>query len=442
MKIDGFLDPTHPLSPRAAFKGLDRGVKLLVDYPPRPRWEADTALLPPALGRWRRQCRDFAEAVLRPHVLAADRNEHGPETREVLDLAARAGLITDLLPWPLGSVPVARARFPMHWTASLKMEELCAVCGGLGLAIGVHALGALPILLSGSLGTIRRFLLPAQRANRTGAHHLFAFAITEPSGGSDVEDSEGAVHYTPRTVAARVPGGWSLKGRKVFITGGDLASAVTVFAALEGEGMASWTCFLVERGTAGFDLGRNELKMGQRASSATELVFDDVFVPDSHVVGALRQGWAINRATLNFSRIPIAAIALGIARGALESAIDFACRTRLAGRLLVTYQDVQLRLAQMMIDTSAMRAMVWQSASTWTPLQGRASATKVFCSDTSVKVCESAMELLGDHGYLHHHLVEKTYRDARLTQIYEGTNQINRLAIIEDAMEELDARCD
>jgi butyryl-CoA dehydrogenase len=264
-----------------------------------------------------------------------------------------------------------------------------------------------------------------------------AFAITEPGAGSDAQDGRGASLYRPTTTAKKVEGGWLLNGTKIFISGGDIAQSVSVFAALEGEGMDSWSCFLLQRGMDGFTVGRKESKMGQRASAATELIMDNVFVPDSHLVGELYQGWGINRAVLNYSRIPVGAIALGIARGAMESAVEFASSQSQGGKPLINYQEVQLAIAQMLMEVSAMRCMVWNFANTWTLRQSRASMAKTFCSDTAVKVCERAMELMGNHGILHHKRAEKAYRDARLTQIYEGTNEINRLAVIEDQMEEL-----
>jgi alkylation response protein AidB-like acyl-CoA dehydrogenase len=193
--------------------------------------------------------------------------------------------------------------------------------------------------------------------------YLFAFAITEPGAGSDVESGYGASLFRPETVARRGDGGWMLNGRKQYISGGDVADAVTVFAALEGEGIESWTCFLVERGTPGFRCLRNERKMGQRASGAAELELRDVFVPDDRVIGPLRSGWALNRASLTCSRMPVAAIALGIARGAMDAAIDFVCRYRFGGRPLIDDQQVQLRVAEMLAETSGMRAMIWQLAS-------------------------------------------------------------------------------
>jgi alkylation response protein AidB-like acyl-CoA dehydrogenase len=349
-------------------------------------------------------------------------------------------VLTNHIPQPFGSGGFELLDHSAQWPAVIKVEELCAACGGWGLVLAAHALGTIPLLLAGDKKILKRILRPAQDRIARGEPYIFAFAITEPAAGSDVEDGEGAATLKPRTVAKRTTGGWLLNGRKVYISGGDIADAVTVFAALEGEGMASWTCFLVEKGASGYSAVRNELKMGQRASSATELEFDDVFVPDDHVVGGLRNGWALNRATLNASRTPVAAIALGIARGAMEAAIDFVCRYEMAGRPLIEFQEVQLAVAQMVLDTSSMRGMIWQYASRPVPTQANASMCKVACSDTAVRVCENAMELLGNHGVLHGNYVEKSFRDVRLTQIYEGTNQINRLAVIEDLQEQfLDA---
>lgn len=435
--LNGYLDPSEPLSPRSAYAKLGVTVQKLAGYDPLTLWEHDTATLPRGLQAHRRRLRAFAAKELRPRSLEADLDPHGPHAMAVLAAAGRAGILSDFLPWPLGSVSWFNLTQPVTMTNALKMEELCAACGGLGLVLGAPGLGAAPLLFSGEFSSIWRHLVPRYRACMDGDPKVFAFAITEPAAGSDVEESHGAKTYKPRTTARRASGGWRLTGRKVFISGGDIADAVTVFAALEDEGMDSWTCFVVDRGMPGFSVARTEHKMGQRASGAAELVFEDVFVPDTHVIGGLRNGWAINRLVLNSSRMPVGAIALGIARGAMESAIEFARTHSLAGRPLLDYQDVQLAVAQMMIDVQAIRALVWQSASHWNPAQSRASIVKVFSGDTAVRVCETAMEIMGNQGLRHANHAEKTFRDARLTQIYEGTNQINRLAIIEDQMEEL-----
>jgi alkylation response protein AidB-like acyl-CoA dehydrogenase len=324
---------------------------------------------------------------------------------------------------------------------AVKVEEFARACGGLMLNLMVPALGQAPLLLAGDANAVRRFLLPAYQKMKAGEPHLFSFAITEPTAGSDVEEGHGASVYTPGLVAKRVDGGWSLTGRKRFIGAGDLSKTLSVFASLEGEGMESWTCFVVQPPVNGFKPVRKEHKLGMRASGTAELEFDNVFVPDTHIVLGLRKGWALNRATLNFSRIPVAAMSVGFARAALEAALDFACKTTLAGKPLVNYQEVQLMVAQMVAETSAIRSMVWEQARVFFPRQGAASATKLYCTDRALEVCNTAMDLMGNHSLLHANRAEKAFRDARLPIIFEGTNQINRLAVIEDMQEEVLSKC-
>ncbi|NLF68385.1 MAG: hypothetical protein GX575_04940 [Candidatus Anammoximicrobium sp.] len=436
--LAGHVAADHPLSPRQAFRCFPPLTSRIVSYEPAWIWDQDTAALPPPLAELRRRTREFAERELRPRALECDLHPHDPEADSaVVRTAAAAGVLFSHLPPPLGTGHVALADYPLPWAAAVKVEELCAACGGWGLMLAAHALGLLPLLLSGDKRAWKRFLIPANQRTQAGRPCLFAFAITEPNAGSDVEAGYGASRYRPATVARRAEGGWVLNGRKQYISGGDIADAVTVFAALAGEGLASWTCFLVERGAPGFRCLRNERKMGQRASGAAELELHDVFVPDDHVIGGLRTGWALNRATLTCSRLPVAAIALGIARGAMDAAIDFVCRFHCGGPPLIDRQEVQLRVADMIAETSAMRSMIWQHASRLPVTQANAAMSKFRCSEAAVRVCETALELLSQHGVLHRNYVEKHFRDVRLTPIYEGTNQINRLAVIEDFQEHL-----
>jgi alkylation response protein AidB-like acyl-CoA dehydrogenase len=171
--------------------------------------------------------------------------------------------------------------------------------------------------------------------------------------------------------------------------------------------------------------------MGQRAADASELIFDNVFVPEKNLVGKVRSGWANNRNVLNYSRPVVGAMALGHGRGAFERCLEFCRKTNLGPKRLIEYQDVQLELADMAISLWAARSMIWQSCRQFRCYQSASAAAKVFASDTAFKVCNQAMELMGDHGYLLKHGVERAWRDSRLTQIYEGTNQINRLALFE-----------
>lgn len=434
MSWPGFVDASHPLSPRSAFAQLNPAVRQIVAAQPASLWEQDNRMLSLPLRRYRVRMRDYANREIVPHVAAIDADPHGPDMQRLLARFARDGLLTDFLPPPVGTFPLALLTSPALAMA-IKLEEMATACSGITLVAAAHGLGLLPMLMAGDLGLMARVVVPAFARMKRGEPVMFAYALTEPAGGSDVEDSHAASIYKPGTVATRVPGGWRLNGRKVFISGGDHAAHVAVFAAIAGEGMASTTCFLVDATAPGYTCVRTEKKMGQRASHAAELAFDELFVPDSHVVGAVRQGWAINRAVLNVSRIPVAALAVGIARGTLERTIEHVATTQAGGRPLIERQSVQLAIAQMMVDVAAMRAVVWQAAAQSQSLQSRSSIAKVFCSDTAVKVCEAAMNLVGGPGMTTAAGIEKGFRDARLTQIYEGTNQINRLAIIEDQLE-------
>jgi alkylation response protein AidB-like acyl-CoA dehydrogenase len=444
--LGGHLSSKSTLAPQTAFASLARAVRPLVRYAPQSAWERDTEMLPGPLATYRRRVRAFAERVVAPRALEIDAAPHGKPglvhdtAREVLCAAGREGLLSDMLPRPLGSADPRTIRWPLALPQTLKTEELACADGGLMLLVCAHALGATPIVLSGDWRLIRRELLPTLRECDAGRPSVFAYAITEPSGGSDVEHGHGAATYRPGVVAKRDGRGYRLTGRKCFISGGDIAQRVCVFAALENEGLSSWTAFLVRARTPGFRVVRTELKMGMRASSAAELELDDVFVPSEDVIGGLRKGWAINRATLNLSRVPVAGMAVGFARAATEQATSFACRFRLGGRALVDYQDVQLALAQMEAETASARAVAWRAARFRQPRQGEAAAAKFHCTDVARRVCEMAMDLLGNHAVLHAERVEKIWRDARLTQIFEGTNDINRLALIEDEQDRLLAR--
>jgi alkylation response protein AidB-like acyl-CoA dehydrogenase len=441
--LAGHVPTTSSLSPRRAFERLSRVVQPLVTYSPADPWDADTDSLPKPLADYRRRVRAFALANLGPRSLSADLDPHAapgdchPANRELLRTAGREGFLSDLLPRPFGSMSPRLVAHPLFLQQTLKTEELAAVDGGLMLLVCAHDLGVAPVVLSGEMRALRSFVLPAFRSSEAGQPHLFAFAITEPSGGSDVEDGHGARTHRPGVVARRTEGGYLIRGRKCFISGGDLAESVVVFAALEGEGMESWTAFLVQSHAHGYRVTRTEVKMGMRASGTAELELDDVFVPDQAVIGGLRSGWALNRATLNMSRLPVAAMGVGFARAALEEATRFACQFRLAGRPLVSFQEVQLALAEMAAETTAARAMVWRAAARRQARQGEASAAKFHCTDVARRVCETAMDLLGNHAILHDERVEKALRDARLTQIFEGTNEINRLSAIEDEQERL-----
>ena len=437
--LEGHLPTDHRLSPHWQFSNLPLIGRVLANYPVNDLWETDFARLPRALAKQRRRARTFAEQHLMPAADELDLSVHlpagecHPTAHRILCEAGKQGWLSYFMPAPLGSMPWGTVLHAPIWQCSLIVEEFSRACGGLMLLLSAHHLGAMPLILSGRVNNMLRYLAPVYRSCERGEPHLIAFAITEPGAGSDVEEGHGAEVYRPGVVATPTEGGYLLNGRKCFISGGDLSKTATVFAALQGEGMDSWTCFYVDCSDPGYKVARTELKMGMRASGAAEIELTDVFVPSDRIIGGLRNGWALNRATLNASRIPVASMGVGFARAATETAVEFARRYKVGGKELIHYQDVQLHLATMVAETRAIRSLVWQEAkAAWQPRQLNASLCKFHATDRAQRVCEMAMDLLADHGGKHENKLEKIFRDVRLTRIFEGTNQINRLTMVED----------
>lgn len=437
--IEGHVAPSHPLSPLLRIKELNPLGRALTHYGPTDLWEMDTRNLPAALGHLRRRVRQFAQSHMAPNVQTLDEADHAapgvlhPAARQLLIEAGRSGLMCNTVPAPLGSASILDMRFAPAFRIAIQVEEMASVCAGQMLLLSAHHLGMAPLLFSGDVRAMWRFIRPMSQDFLNGRPHLFAYAITEPSAGSDAEDGHGAFTNRPRVVAKSVPGGYRINGQKCFISGGDVAQKIAVFAALEGEGFESWTCFMVDASNPGLTVRRTELKVGMRASSAAELTFQDAFVPHADVVGGLRKGWALNRATLNASRYPVAAMAVGVARRACELTLSYCTSTRLGGRPLIGYQEVQLQVAQMVAETRAIRSLLWQHASTsMVSHQSGACISKFHATDRAQAICEMGMTVMAEHSMRGLNGMEKLLRDVRLTRIFEGTNQINRLGVIEE----------
>lgn len=437
--IEGHLPEDHRLSPHWQYSKLPLIGRMLSDYPVDDLWEVDFSRLPSPLAKQRQRARAFAEQYLVPAATELDLAPHLPAgechplAQQILREAGKQGWLSIFMTPPLGSMPWRNLFYPPVWQSCMVVEEFSRACGGLMLLLSAHHLGCMPLLLSGEARAIFRHLASVYRSCERGEPHLVAYAITEPAGGSDVEEGHGAEVYRPGVVATPVEGGYRLNGRKCFISGGDLSKTAIVFAALQGEGMESWTCFYVDCDAPGYKVARTELKMGMRASGAAEIELTDVFVPNDRIIGGLRNGWTLNRATLNASRIPVASMGVGFARAATETAIEFARSYQVGGKALINYQDAQLHLATMVAETRAMRSLVWEEArAAWKPRQLNASLCKFHVTDRAQHVCEMAMDLLADHAGRHQQKVEKIFRDVRLTRIFEGTNQVNRLSMVED----------
>jgi alkylation response protein AidB-like acyl-CoA dehydrogenase len=306
-------------------------------------------------------------------------------------------------------------------TILMVIEELAKACTTTSLILCVQQLGALPILLAGTDEQKRRWI-----PRLASGEWLASYGLTEPGSGSDA----GAM----RTRAVRKGDRYVLNGLKHFITNAGIAHVNTIFAITNpDQGVRGISAFVVEDGTPGFRLGKVENKMGIRGSQTGELVFEDCEIPAENLLGREGEGFKIALATLDRTRPGIAAQALGIAQGALDFAAQYAKQRVQFGKPIAENQGIQFMLADMEIETEAARQLVYhvgELIDQGVPDFGRYSAiAKTFASDAAIKVTNDAIQVLGGYGYMKEFPVERMMRDAKITQIYEGTNQIQRLVI-------------
>jgi alkylation response protein AidB-like acyl-CoA dehydrogenase len=303
----------------------------------------------------------------------------------------------------------------------LVMEELSRVCSGIAISFAASALGSYTLIDFGSEEQKRKHL-----PSIASGQKLAAFALTESSAGSDAS--------AIRTTAEKVEGGYVLNGTKQFITNGGEAEIYTVIALTDrSKGPRGASAFLVEKGAPGFSFGKKEKKMGIRASSTRELVFQNCLVPEGNLIGRPGMGFILVMKLLDRSRPGVAAQALGIAQGAFEAAHDYTRQRVQFGQPLISQPVVQAMLAEMAIQVEAARALVYASARN---VDGgvkdyteSSAMAKVFASDVAMRVTTDAVQLCGGSGYMRDYPVEKMMRDAKITQIYEGSNQVLRGAI-------------
>jgi butyryl-CoA dehydrogenase len=303
----------------------------------------------------------------------------------------------------------------------LVVEELSRVCSGVAVSYAASGLGSFSLLEYGSTEQKRKYL----PAIASGAR-LAAFALTEPTAGSDAS--------AIRTTAEKTAGGYVLNGTKQFITNGGEAEIYTVIALTDKtKGARGASAFLVEKDTPGFSFGKKEKKMGIRASSTRELVFRNCVIPAENIIGREGLGFIMTMRILDRSRPGIAAQAVGIAQGALEAAVGYARQRVQFGHPIIAQPVVQNMLADMAIQVEAARALTYAAARM---IDGGAknfteesAMSKVFASDMAMKVTTDAVQVFGGAGYMRDYPVEKMMRDAKITQIYEGTNEVLRSAI-------------
>ena len=304
---------------------------------------------------------------------------------------------------------------------AVTVEELSKVCSGIALALAATALGTFPIILFGTPDQKKAFL-PRIASGKS----LAAFGLTEANAGSDA----GGI-----TTTAVLDGDhYVLNGTKQWITNGGEAEIYTVVAMTnKAKGARGASAFIVEKGTPGFTFGKKENKMGIRASATRELVFQDCRIPKANLLGKEGMGFIVAMKTLDSSRPGVAAQALGIAAGALDEAVAYSRQRRQFGKPIGSFQGVQFMLADMATQVEAARALIYAAAryidSGAKDISKVSAMCKLFASDTAMKVTTDAVQILGGYGYMKEYPVEKMMRDAKITQIYEGTNQIQREVI-------------
>jgi alkylation response protein AidB-like acyl-CoA dehydrogenase len=300
----------------------------------------------------------------------------------------------------------------------LAVEELSKVCGGISLAMAATALGTFPILLFGSPEQKKKYLPPIAAGKK-----LAAFGLTEANAGSDA--------LGMKTTAVLQGDQYLINGTKQWITNGENAEIYTIMAKTNPDkGARGLSAFIVEKGTPGFTFGKHEDKMGIRASSTTELVFQDCKIPRENLLSREGMGAIVAINTLNNSRPGVGAQALGIAAGALEDAVKYSRQRVQFGEAISSFQAVQHMLADMATQVEAARALLYATARMIDAGEKRfakeSAMSKLFCSDTAMRVTVDALQVMGGYGYMREYPMEKRMRDAKITQIYEGTNQIQR----------------
>lgn len=305
---------------------------------------------------------------------------------------------------------------------AIAVEELSRVCASTGVTLSAHlSLGANPIYLFGSEEQKQQFLVPLAKGEKMGA-----FGLTEPSAGSDAGGT--------KTTAVREGDSWILNGTKIFITNGGEAETYVVFARTDKEAKKHYgiSAFIVEKNTPGFSFGKKEEKLGIRSSPTLELIFDNCRVPAGNLLGEEGQGFKIAMKTLDGGRIGIASQALGIAQGALDAAVNYARERKQFDSPIGKFQGVQFQIADMATQTEAARLLVYNAAykaSNGLSYSQASAMAKLMASETAMKVTTQAVQILGGYGYTRDFPVERMMRDAKITEIYEGTSEIQRLVI-------------
>ena len=361
----------------------------------------------------RKLFREFAENEVKPLAAMVDEEEMFPEN--TVKKMAELGMMGIYFPKKYGGAGADVVSYAM------AVEELSKVCGTTGVIVSAHtSLCCAPIYENGTEEQKMKYLPDLLSGKKIGA-----FGLTEPNAGTDASGQQ--------TTAVLEGDHYVLNGNKVFITNAGAADVFIVFAMTNKElGTKGITAFILERDTPGFTMGKPENKMGLRASSTCELVFDNVIIPAENRLGDEGKGFKIAMATLDGGRIGVGAQAVGIAQGAIDETIKFTKERIQFGRRISQFQNTQFTLADMQTRTDAARLLVWRAAEAeqqGLPYSHLAAMAKLFASETASYVTNRAVQLCGGYGYTKDYPVERMMRDAKITEIYEGTSEIQRVVI-------------
>jgi len=365
---------------------------------------------------------DLCLERVEPRAAAID--ESGEFPWDIKDLFAKHDILGIPFPPEYGGVSGSAL------STILAIEEISKFCATSSLILAVQSLGSLPITLAGSEAQKRKFLPPLARGEQ-----LAAYALTEPGSGSDAGGM--------RTRATRQGDQYVISGSKTFITGGSVADIVIVFARTDQDGDAparDISAFIVDKQSPGFRVGKLEKKLGIRGSPTAQLFFEDMVVPAANRLGSEGDGFRIAMRVLDHSRPGIAAQALGIAEGALDLARRYARERKQFGQPISAFQGIQFMLADMATQVEAARVLTYTAGDALDRRQPGISLTssmaKLHASDTAMRVTTDAVQILGGYGYLREFPAERMMRDAKITQIYEGTNEIQRLVIARELLKQ------
>ncbi len=356
---------------------------------------------------------EFSEKEVKPLATEVDEEERFPE--ETVEKFTKYGFLGIPFPKEYGGSGATDLEYAMC------VESLSKNCATSGVIVSAHtSLGANPIMMFGNEEQKQKYLVPLAKGEKLGA-----FGLTEPNAGTDAAGQQ--------TYAVKEGDNYVINGSKIFITNGGYADIYIIFAMTDKtKGTRGISAFIIESTTAGFEIGKKELKLGIRGSATTELIFKDCVIPKENLLGKEGEGFKIAMKTLDGGRIGIAAQALGIAQGALDETVKYVKERKQFNRPLSAFQNTQFKLAEMATEIEAARLLVYKAAtlkSEKKPYSEAAAMAKLYASETAMKVTTQCVQLFGGYGYTREYPVERMMRDAKITEIYEGTSEVQRMVI-------------